>query len=310
MDEPLSHLNALMQYISKMKLGQTAFKILQEPGQGQNGNNKWFVRAVIGDCDEMGFGEGETREAAMEKAAIVTLHLFDPIGKSLAANINHPDPGQLSKLARDIESVKPEDIIMARNQGPINPGILPAGLQAPPVAPPQPGYGMMPAPPYGAPNGMVNPYGMAPLPGAYPMPPYGQPVGMPSPYGMAPPPGPYGYPYGQPAAQGQPYGAPRPGVPPPAPPAAPPPGGMPKPAAPPPLPGAVAGLPQPPGAMMGLPPPPGALPRPPGAAAAAAAAAPVAGSSEPTQVLVFAGDDDVCMEERRAMLPKYAAKSY
>ena len=259
----------------KFKLGQTAFKMLEQPPASQ----KWVLRAVIGE-DEMGYGEGSTREEAMDKASIVTLHLFDPVGKSLAANIVHPDAGQIAKLARDIEAVKPEDIAAARGQMPMNPAILPPGAM-----PGMPMPGMpMPGMPYGYPPPMYGaPYGAPPMYAPYGLP----PGGMPPPYG-APAPGPFG-------APGPPPPRPPPGLPPPAVPSR-----LPAP------PGAAAGLPPPPGAAAGLPQPPGAPPQTPAAAPAvapgAAAAAPAA---ESVAVLVFAGEEDMSMEELRAMSPKY-----
>mmetsp|Transcript_52815 Transcript_52815/g.120384 ORF Transcript_52815/g.120384 Transcript_52815/m.120384 type:complete len:253 (-) Transcript_52815:111-869(-) len=179
-DVPLSHLAALMQYTWRMKLGQTGFKMLEQPPP-QGTSTKWVVRAVIGE-DEMGYGEGPTRDAAMNKAALVCLHLFDPVGKSLAANLGHPDPAAVAKLAKEIEEVKPEDIAAARGGSyaiASNPSIMP------------PGHAGLP-PQLGGPMGGAPPGPMAP-----------PPMGM---YGYAPPPMPYGYP-------GMPPPMPMPGMP-------------------------------------------------------------------------------------------------
>ena len=97
--EPLSHLNALLQYASNFKLGQIKFTILQDGTH----TGQWRLQAVIGE-DAMSEGEGDTRDKAIEVASIMTLALFDPNGKSLAANISHPDSSQLTKLARDVET--------------------------------------------------------------------------------------------------------------------------------------------------------------------------------------------------------------
>lgn len=200
-DDPMTPLNALMQYSSKFKLGQIKYQIIKQPPNPEN--NKWTMRALIGE-DEMGFGEGDTREAAMQKGALVTLHLFDPTGKSVCSNIIHYDSSQLDKLEKMIESVKPEDISRAK-------GTLPPAYTAPPPTliplhqfsgpPGPPGYGMMQPPPYPgmmppymSPYGMMPPphgppgYGMhpPPYPGMMP-PPYGFQPGMPQP-GWAPPP--------------------------------------------------------------------------------------------------------------------------
>mmetsp|Transcript_32256 Transcript_32256/g.64281 ORF Transcript_32256/g.64281 Transcript_32256/m.64281 type:complete len:363 (+) Transcript_32256:399-1487(+) len=281
-----------MQYLGKMKLGQPSFRILQQP-TAQSHTTKWVVRAQLGD-DQMGYGEGESKDEAMDKAALVTLHLFDPVGKSLAANILHPDPAQLVQLAKDIENVKPEDIAAARGGGgggyggAMNPSIMPPGSVGMGRGPPPPqmqgfaphpfagGYGAPPPPmPYGAygapppmPYGAYPPTMHAPM-GGLPQPP--MPAGMP---GMLPRPG-FAPPGGLPG--GLPGGAPPPPQPPMPPmPRAPPPG-MATPAAPPPP--ALAGpspsssLPTrgPPGMFArGLPPPPGTsaagLPPPPGTA--------------------------------------------
>eukprot|EP00617_Octactis_speculum_P006215 CAMPEP_0185773968 /NCGR_PEP_ID=MMETSP1174-20130828/76125_1 /TAXON_ID=35687 /ORGANISM="Dictyocha speculum, Strain CCMP1381" /LENGTH=278 /DNA_ID=CAMNT_0028460919 /DNA_START=26 /DNA_END=858 /DNA_ORIENTATION=- len=173
---PLTHLNALMQYINKFKLGQCAFKQVKKGTGMQPPLNTWVMRAVIGEGDEMGQGTGESREDAIEKAALVTLHLFDPNGKSLAANISHPDPGQLTKLARDIENVKPEDV--AASKQPIVKALmlshLPPGSAPPAVMIPQ-APGMPPllhapgAPPRGTPPGLQHPSSasMAGTPGSF-----------------------------------------------------------------------------------------------------------------------------------------------
>lgn len=310
-DEPLSHLSALMQYVYKFKLGQVAFQLLEQPPASQ----QWAVRAVIGE-DKMGFGEGSTRDDAMNKASLVTLHLFDPLGKSLSANVTHPDEKELTKLASAIENVKPEEVMRARGHdlssmhGGMNPSILPPGSVP---RPPHPGAGAPPPPPgaYAMPQqpGIMPrpPFpGMIPPPGPYPPPPgmggYAPPQG----YGMMPPHS--NYPP-QPGYGGMPP-PPRGYVPPGAYPPPPGMGGLP----PPPQPTSVTGYGMPP---RGLPPPPApahlpppppptttvpAQPMAPIAQAVAAAAPP----GPPTTDLVFTGQDDLSMEERRAMIPKYA----
>jgi hypothetical protein len=178
-DDPMTPLNALMQYSSKFKLGQIKYQILHEPSKT---DNKWIMRTVVGE-DEMGFGEGPTKDAAMEKGALVTLHLFDPTGKSVCGNIVHHDVIELNKLQNLIENVKPEEI--SRAKGEVAAAATDTAVAPPPTLiplhPPQTPYGaygmpppgyppMMPSAPYGYP--MMSPYGGHPH---HQPPPYGHP---------------------------------------------------------------------------------------------------------------------------------------
>lgn len=40
---------------------------------------------------ELGTAQHAEKDAAMEKASLITLHLLDPDGKSIVANIHHPN---------------------------------------------------------------------------------------------------------------------------------------------------------------------------------------------------------------------------
>lgn len=57
--EPLGYLNTLLQYVTKLKLGQLGFKIIEQPPEA----DKWAMRAFIG-MDEMGLGDSDSRDGA------------------------------------------------------------------------------------------------------------------------------------------------------------------------------------------------------------------------------------------------------
>ena len=97
-NEPLSHLSAIMQYTGKFKMGEVKFTILADG----TSTGAWKVQTVINE-EPMCEGEGDSRDKAIEEASISTLALLDPSGKSLDANVHHPDPSQLTKLQRAVE---------------------------------------------------------------------------------------------------------------------------------------------------------------------------------------------------------------
>ena len=289
-DADLTALAALHKYCAKFKLGQVGYRQKRaEP----------YVITCVMDGQELGTAQHADKDTAMEKASLLTLHLLDPEGKSVCANLNHPDENELKRLAQHIANAKVDQakhIPLEYQTGAMaaaGPGAMPGGAM-----PPMGFGGMMPPgmmPPMGAMRPPMMPPGMPsmPMPGMPPMPP-GMPPGMrgapPMMMPMPPPPLP---PPSQPAQNEDPIQAqliargavPRP-PPPPMPPAPPP---MVAPAlfAPPPAP--------PPMAAFAL--------NAPAAVAPAAAPPAAAGGDEDIQ-LVY-GDESQSLEEARASHPAY-----
>jgi hypothetical protein len=102
----LTHLNALQQYVGKFKLGDAKFRVLEQPTAtsipGRSYGKQWRVQVVVG-LDSWAFGEGLSRDAAVERASILTLNLFDPNATSIVAAVYHPNPRELQRLGWDIE---------------------------------------------------------------------------------------------------------------------------------------------------------------------------------------------------------------
>ncbi|KAJ8613373.1 hypothetical protein CTAYLR_002293 [Chrysophaeum taylorii] len=97
----LTALVALHKYAHKFKLGA--------PGFREKGSNP-FVITVVLNGSELGTAQHGEKEAAMEKACLITLHLLDPDGKSIVANIHHPNEAELKKLCLQITNAKQDEI--------------------------------------------------------------------------------------------------------------------------------------------------------------------------------------------------------
>lgn len=68
---------------------------LGAPGFREKGSNP-FVITVVLNGSELGTAQHAQKESAMEKASLITLHLLDPDGKSIIANIHHSDEVSLA----------------------------------------------------------------------------------------------------------------------------------------------------------------------------------------------------------------------
>jgi len=101
METSLTALVALHKYCGKFKLGP--------PGFREKSRSPYTITAVMNGA-ELGTGQHGDREQALEKAALVTLHLLDPEGKSIVANIAHHNEGELKALCQHIINAKQDDI--------------------------------------------------------------------------------------------------------------------------------------------------------------------------------------------------------
>ena len=87
----LTALVALHKYCAKFKLGQVGYRQKRaEP----------YVITCVMDGQELGTAQHADKDTAMEKASLLTLHVRDPEGKSVRANLNHPDENELKRLAQ------------------------------------------------------------------------------------------------------------------------------------------------------------------------------------------------------------------
>ena len=126
-DADLTALAALHKYCAKFKLGQVGYRQKRaEP----------YVITCVMDGQELGTAQHADKDTAMEKASLLTLHLLDPEGKSVCANLNHPDENELKRLAQHIANAKVDQAkhIPLEYQT----GAMPMGRPMPPM-------GMMPS---------------------------------------------------------------------------------------------------------------------------------------------------------------------
>ena len=93
----LTALVALHKYCSKFKIGT--------PGFRQRTAHPFSVVVVL-DGTEFGSAKHADKDAAMEKASLLTLNLLDPEGKSIIANIPHTNEGELKALQLKIANAK------------------------------------------------------------------------------------------------------------------------------------------------------------------------------------------------------------
>lgn len=154
---------ALHKYAQKFKLGQPGYREkVRCCGVGVTCSQTTvpFTISVVINGSELGTAQHGEREAAIEKASLVTLHLLDPDGKSIVANITHSNEAELKALCSQITNAK-QDEIQALTQSaqsappppnpfgltPFNPFVPPwpmpqfppqVPLQLPPVVRPQP----------------------------------------------------------------------------------------------------------------------------------------------------------------------------
>ncbi|KAK7254543.1 hypothetical protein SO694_000114132 [Aureococcus anophagefferens] len=137
----LTALVALTKYCAKFKIGT--------PGFRQRSASPFNVVVVL-DGSEFGAARHADRDAAMEKACLLTLNLLDPEGKSIIANIPWPSEPELKAMQVKIANAK-QDTSMPGLFAPPVPGAV-AGLA--------PGAPLLQA--FPAAYGGYNPYAAAP----------------------------------------------------------------------------------------------------------------------------------------------------
>ena len=100
----LTSLLALHKYCTKFKIGT--------PGFRQRSSSPFTICVVL-DGSEFGVAKHADRDAAMEKACLLTLNLLDPEGKSIIANIPWQHEGELKALQQKIVNAKQDGLRVA-----------------------------------------------------------------------------------------------------------------------------------------------------------------------------------------------------
>jgi len=178
----LTALVALHRYCGRFKLGP--------PGFREKSTSPYTMTTVMNGA-ELGTAQHGDREAAIEKAALITLHLLDPEGKSIVANISHPNEAELKALCQHIINAK-QDEIKALVPPKIS-ALHNVGVGFPPQPVPPGGVGVPPGypPPLFPPGSIPPPPSSFLPPAAAPVPPFPLPppplTAAPPPLGAAPP---------------------------------------------------------------------------------------------------------------------------
>ena len=153
----LTALVALTKYCAKFKIGT--------PGFRQRSASPFNIVVVL-DGSEFGAARHADRDAAMEKACLLTLNLLDPEGKSIVANIPWPSEPELKAMQIKIANAKQDTCVtraVVRSKPRSHHRSVPA-LFAPPV--PGAVAGLAPGAPllqaFPAAYGGYNPYAAAP----------------------------------------------------------------------------------------------------------------------------------------------------
>ena len=98
----LTALVALTKYCAKFKIGT--------PGFRQRSASPFNIVVVL-DGSEFGAARHADRDAAMEKACLLTLNLLDPEGKSIVANIPWPSEPELKAMQIKIANAKQDTCV-------------------------------------------------------------------------------------------------------------------------------------------------------------------------------------------------------
>mmetsp|Transcript_22746 Transcript_22746/g.29448 ORF Transcript_22746/g.29448 Transcript_22746/m.29448 type:complete len:307 (+) Transcript_22746:32-952(+) len=100
-ETPLSAVLALQIYAGIFKLGQPSYR--------EKSTSPYTITIVM-NGSELGTGQHGAKDAAIEKAALITLHLLDPEAKSIAANVQHHDEAELKALTLQIINARQDEI--------------------------------------------------------------------------------------------------------------------------------------------------------------------------------------------------------